>query len=174
MKRFSIVQCVLIGMVALGAPVFAQTTVNFSQTITTGIVSLSLNQGAQLNVLNLNPPPVVATAVAPVCEVELEFRDAQNNILKQILVANLAPGDATSLTLERSDVPKVSTAHLDVRGVVHTGPLTPGAGAVTTPIANTCTVMPTLEVFNVTTGDTDLITSDTRTVSAPVAVPLVK
>jgi hypothetical protein len=179
MKAFSIGRCALIGMVSIGTPLFAQTTPTpaFSTGVTTGIVSFSLNQSAQLNVLNLNPIPVTikAGSVVPVCTVEMEFRDAQDNLLKQLVVPNVPPGDAASLTLDRTEVSNTSVSRIGIRGVVHTGPLTPTptTNAISTPIvSNTCTVMPTLEIVNDATGDTELVTSDTRPISTPIAVPL--
>jgi len=172
MNAFSMGRWALIGIVSIGTPLFAQSkTTTFSQAVTTGIVSFSLNQSAQLNVLNLSPTP--AGTLTTICTVQLEFRDAQNNLLKQLLVSNISPGDAASLTLDRTEAPNTSVSRFAIRGVVRTGPLTPVASSVIiSPIVNTCTVMPTLEIVNNTTGDTQLVTSDTRPVSAPVAIPL--
>lgn len=171
MNAFSIGRCACIGIISIGTPLFAQTatTPTFSQAVTTGLVSLSLNQAAQLNVLNLNPVPAKPSA-ATACTVEMEFRDGQNNLLKQLVVPNVPPGDVATLTLERSEATSTTVARFAIRGIVRTG-LIP-ASASTTPIANNCIVMPTLEIFNGGTGDTQLVTSDTRPISAPIAIPL--
>ncbi|HEV3332279.1 MAG TPA: hypothetical protein VG096_14920 [Bryobacteraceae bacterium] len=130
MKAFSIGRCALIGIFSVGAPLFAQaTTPVFSQAVTTGIVTFSLNQSAQLNVLNLSPVPVKA-GTAPVCPVQLEFRDAQNNLLKQLLVSNVPPGDAASLLLDRTEAPNTSVSRFAIRGVVRTGLVTPSASPI--------------------------------------------
>jgi len=178
LKTIRICGCALAGILSLGAPLGAQVAITpaFSQAATTGIVSFSLNESAQLNVLNLNPLPIAANAVVPACTVELEFRDAQNKLLKQVEVANVPPGNAASLTIHRLEA-STSTAvlRLGIRGIVRTGLLTPATNAIAPPIvANSCTTMTTLEIFNDSTGETEVVTSDTRPITVPLAVPLAK
>jgi len=174
MKVFSIGRYVLIGILSFGAQLFAQTTTppTFSQAVTTGVISFSINQSAQLNVLNLSAAPATASAVAIPCTAELEFRDAQNNLLKSLVVPNIPPGDAASLTMDRTEAPNISVPRFAIRGVVRTGLLKPVSAGGTTTAPNACAVMPTLEVFDDTTGNTQLVTSDTRSIATPIAIPL--
>jgi hypothetical protein len=153
---------------------FAQTpTPTFLQAVTTGIVSFSTSQTAQLNVLNINPVVGTTGATATVCTVQLEFHDSQGALLKQLLVDNIAPGASASLTLTRAEAASLSTPRFALRGVVRTAPVTAGStSSIPATIVIGCPIFTTLEVFDATTGNTQLVTSDTRPMTA-VALPLV-
>ena len=166
----------LLGLVLFSAPLLAQTTPVpvFTQNMTSGIISFSAGQSTQINVLNLNPVPATTTAKTPSCTVEMEFRDASNNLLKQLTVPNVGPGDGASLTLDHSAVPVTNPPRFGVRGLVHSGALTPVAssGGNSMPIVGACSVLPTLEIFDDTTGGTRAVTSDFRSIATPIALPL--
>jgi len=166
----------------------AQTTTapTFETAVTTGIVGWApASQTVQLNVLNTGGTVAVVTATAttpttPVaaCPVELEFHDGQDNVLKSLEVSNLAAGTAASLTLKLSDLPAATVApRLDIRGVVKSNPIVsgpiPAGSAPVIPVPFlTCSVMPTLELFETSTGVTQMFTSDMRPFGTPQIVPL--
>jgi hypothetical protein len=159
----------LAAILILGAPLMAQvvTTVPslpavptlFSQSFTTGMVGLTTNQTARLNVLNLNPIPA-ATATAPAnCNVELQFYDGKNNSLGQTTVTSFAPQTAASFDLKGEAVATAAPARVEIRGVVTVNPAIPTTSSAATP--GYCSVKTTLEIFDDTTGSTVVLTSDT-------------
>jgi len=170
----------------------AQTTTTaptYETTVTTGMVGwVPGTQTAQLNVLNVNSivltgfavflDPYASGTTTTACPVELDFIDAQNNVLKSMQVSNVAPGMAASLTLKLSDLTAATTPALraSIRGVVKSNQLISGTINVTsapvipaTPFSF-CSLMPTLELFDSTTGVTQTVISDTRPSGAPVLV----
>jgi len=161
----------------------AQTTnpPTYETTVTTGIVGWAPTaQTAQLSVLNLNGPAASSTATATACPVELEFHDAQNSVLKSLQVSNVAPGTVALLTLKLADLAAAPTAlRAEIRGVVKynslvSGPIVFGGGPMIPAAATSaCSVLTTLELFDNTTGVTQMFTSDTRPSGTPVVVPLV-
>jgi hypothetical protein len=169
MKPLSFWLYVFLGMLSFGATLLAQTPVNpiFLQAVTTGMVGFSLNQTAELNVLNANPVAGTTGATATICTVQLEFRDAQGALLKQLFVNNISPGATASLTLKRAEAGSLSVPRLAIRGMVRSDPTStppPGAAIPVIFVAG-CPVMTTLEIFNDDTGNTQLVTSDTRLMS---------
>jgi len=143
------------------------------------------SQTAQLNVLNTGGFLAVAgttsatgtSSTAAACPVELQFLDAQGTVRKSMQVPNLAPGTAASLTFTLSDLPAGTVVfRLGIRGVVKTNPIVSGpipAGSGTMiPAFSFCSIMPTLELFDTSTGVTQMFSSDTRPFGTPVAVPL--
>jgi hypothetical protein len=173
MKYSSVIRCALIGGLALSIPLMAQTTTTptFLQAVSTGMVGLSLNQTAQLNVVNLNPVAGTPAATATTCTVELQFFDGSNNMPKQAVINNVLPGTAASLTLARTEAPNLSVPRFAVRGVVRTSPVSPTAGANAPIVLAGCAVKTTLEIYNNDTGNTQLVTSDVQLVSG-YAIPL--
>jgi len=177
---------VLLALLISAGLAAAQTTSTptYESAVTTGIVGFMPSaQTAQLNVLNTGGLFAVAattattTAIAAACPVELEFLDAQGTVRKSMQVANLAPGTAASLTFTLSDLPAGTVVfRLGIRGVVKTNPIVSGpipAGSGTMiPAFSFCSIMPTLELFDTSTGVTQMFSSDTRPFGTPVAVPL--
>jgi hypothetical protein len=140
-------KCALAGVFALGA-VFAQTTTTTtSQTITTGIVGLSVNQSARINILNLNPN----TGTPVVCSADVQFVNAVGDTLKRASIANIDPGKEAEVTLDRLDVPDQAMPRINLRGVV----TTPSAAATPAPAA--CSVLVTLEIIDDSTARTDVV-----------------
>ena len=173
MNSLSLDQCARAAMLCASAaavfcaPLMAQTTTpapTFALAETTGVVSFSLNQSAQLNVLNANPVAGTPAAAATLCEVELEFRDATNALLKQLLVPNISPGQSASLTLNRSEITSTTPARAAIRAVVRTGPI-PATGTTTPVRISGCPVAPTLEIYNDDNGNTQLVISDFHSMS---------
>lgn len=173
-------RCALIGLIVLPLLLVAQTTTTtptYLQAVSTGIVSLSLAQTAQLNIVNLNPVAGTTGNTATACPVQLQFFDGNNNLLKQVAIANVSPGSSASLTLSRTDAANLTTPRFGIRGVVRTNPVTvtPGTGtpgATSVPVAFLgCPVKTTLEIFNNDTGNTQLVVSDVQSISLGV-IPL--
>ena len=159
----------LIGIFSLAISSTAQTTTpTFLQAVSTGIVSFSTNQTAQLNVVNLNPVAGTPGTTATICTVELQFFDSNFSLLKQVVINNVSPGAAASLTLARTEVTGSSTPRVAIRGVVRTNPAsstTIGAGTGTTSIAFAgCPVKTTLEIYNNDTGITQLVMGDVQSI----------
>jgi|ERR1017187_216156 hypothetical protein len=187
MKHRSMGTSALLALLIAAGLATAQTTTTtptYESAVTTGIVTLMPStQTAQLNVLNtggfLALGILGSTPTNPVaaCPVELEFRDAQNNVLKSLSVSNLAAGTAATLTMKISDLPAAAVVfRLDIRGVVKSNPIVsgpiPAASMPIFPVFSSCSVLPTLELFDTSTGITQTFTSDTRPFGTPVVVPL--
>ena len=171
-------RCALIGMFASSACLIGQTTASptFLQGVSTGLVTFTLGQTAQLNVVNLNPVAGTPAATATICTVQLQFFDGSGGLLKQTVINNVSPGASASLTLKREEAPNQSVPRFAFRGVVRTNPVaTPGP----TPVPGTnspvifagCPVKTTLEIFNDETGYTQLVISDVQSFSGGV-IPL--
>jgi hypothetical protein len=167
----------LAGIFACGQTAWAQSVIVsptpimpvFQQNYTTGMVGFTTNQTARLNVLNLNPVSTSATAAAN-CTVGLQFFDGQNKMVGEGVVPNLAPHTATSLDLKRVAVTSQSSQRAEIRGVVVINPTPTPVGAAAP--AGFCNVMTTLEIIDDLTGSTVALTSDTRVLSAPFAIPM--
>jgi len=187
MKCQSMGTSVLLALLISAGLATAQTTTTptFESAVTTGIVGWApATQTAQLNVLNTgglvapaSTTGTTTTTTAAACPVELEFHDAQNNVLKTMQVSNLAPGMAVSLSLKLADLAAAPTGlRVDIRGIVKSNPIVSGpipAGSGTMiPAFSFCSLLPTLELFDTSTGVTQMFSSDTRPFGTPVAVPL--
>jgi hypothetical protein len=162
-------------------------TTIFETALTTGIVGWApATQTAQVNALNVTTSVAVAgtlgtgttSTTTPTCPMELEFVDAQNNVLKSAQVSNVAPGTAASLTLKLADLSTAANAlRISIRAVVKynpfvSGPIVGGIGpAIPVSLTSACSVMPTLELFDTATGVTQTLAGETRT-SGAVVVPL--
>jgi len=152
--------------VAIAVPLSAQ------ETMTTGMVGITLSQTARLNVLNLNPVPVSTNlpALPANCNVEMQFVDTKNNVLKQNTVANFAPQTATSLDLNAAttNISGPTAQRSQVRGVVSVNPPTTS----TTPSnPGRCSVAVTLEVFDNTSGSTVSLTTDVHVIGVSGILP---
>jgi hypothetical protein len=148
----------------------------FGQTQTTGMVGITVNQTARLNVLNSASPLLQANPL-PLrpCKVTLTIFDEQGAQLKQLVVDNLPPRTAKSLDFPGPVAVAGMTPvalRIQVRGAVSVspGPLPEGmAQWFVFPIA--CTVVPTLEVFDNDTGKTMVVLTNPSFVSTGI-VPL--
>lgn len=170
----SLLMCVLAGCLLPAWPMAAQAvstpTPVFQETLTTGMIGITAAQTAQLNVLNSSEATTLTVAG---CVVQLAFYDAQGHLLKQGAAVNLTPGTATSFSLGRGDVtsPSATTLRLSVRGQVSTV-AAPTAAANPVAILSSCTLFTSLEVYETTTGITQVFTTDTRVLSTGGVVPL--
>lgn len=113
------------------------------------MIGLGTGQTARLNVVNLvrTAPPIAISLFQP-CKVELDLYDGQGKLIEQKTVANLGFGQADFLDLLRSEL-NTTAAHVDVSGVVKVGSTQ----------SFTCSISPTLEVYDNVTGVTTAILS---------------
>jgi hypothetical protein len=137
--------------------------------VTTGIVGVTSTQTARLNVLSLQP--VIPGVAAVRCPATLEFYDDSGALLKQLVVDNISPATAASLTF-KPPVPSASAnARAQIRAVVFTPsfsatPVTGSAPTPVIPVSMGCSVMPSLEIIDDLTGDTHAFTTDLRSMSS--------
>jgi hypothetical protein len=174
MKRPCLFGMALAGILACGQLASAQPAIitpiqSSQQTFTTGMLGFTGGQTARLNVLNLNAVNTAAATQAS-CSVALQFFDAQNNPLKSETFSNIAPQTAASLDLANTAATPAIGHRSEIRGVVVVNPTTVTVG--TTALTDFCNVVTTLEIFDNTSGATVALTSDTRAVGSPFAVPL--
>jgi hypothetical protein len=129
-----------------------------------GMVGVASGQTGRLNVVNSGTQSPAPAA----CKVRLQLVDEAGEVLKEVTIDNLLPGRAASLDLARPAPSSADSTPLRVqmRGVVRTnnqaGPL-PLAPAF--PVQAGCTLIPTLEVFDNSTGRTAAILSGTQIVA---------
>jgi hypothetical protein len=161
----------LAGLLLSGTALPAQTVsiATFSPAVTTGAVGLAASQTAQLNVVSLATASTTATPTL-ICQVQLEFWDAQGKLVKSLMIPSLAPGATAFLRLTLAEVTtNTSPLRTEVRGVVRRTTATAQTGVTipATPILQpiafipaSCAVATTLEIFETTTGVTQALTSD--------------
>lgn len=160
---------------AQAVPPIAIFPVSIQQTMTTGMVGLTANQTARLNVLNLVAVPATATNASANCTVQLQFFDAQNKELNHSVVNSFAPQTAASLdqTLPPQTIaslsPPPAPPRAQIRGVVTINPMPAPVGSPA--VTGYCSVMISLEIFDTTTGSTVALTTDTRAIGSLRMVP---
>ena len=167
---------VLAGLLLSGGQFLAQAQTVSSTTpefaMTTGIVGVTSTQTARLNVLNLHP--VIPGVAAVACPATLEFYDDTGALLKQLVVTNISPANAVSLVF-KPPVPSTAVgARAQIRAVVLTPSTSPianpgsGSGPVSPPlmpISLGCSVMPSLEIIDDSSGVTHTFTTDLRSMA---------
>jgi hypothetical protein len=168
MKTATLCCVTLTALFAFAAPSLAQNAIIAGEfqphPITTGLIGLTQNQTARFGVLNLN---AVGLTTAN-CTVQLQFFDAQNNPIKTGVTPNFAPQAATTLDLTRAEVTGQTTNRVEIRAQVTVNPTPTPNGAPANP--GYCTVFPTLQIIDNTTGSTVVFTSDTRAVLTPTGI----
>ena len=176
MLRFGFHKSALAGLLLFGGQFLAQAQTVSSTTpefaMTTGIVGVTSVQTARLNVLNLHP--VIPGVAAVACPATLEFYDDTGALLKQLVVTNISPANAVSLVF-KPPVPSTAVgARAQIRAVVLTPSTSPianpgsGSGLVSPPlmpISLGCSVMPSLEIIDDSTGVTHTFTTDLRSMA---------
>ena len=116
---------------------------------TSGMVGLAEGQTARLNVLN---PGALAPAVGAICAAQLSFLNAEGAVIKTTSVS-VNPGRSASFNLDRDADLVTSDERVEIRAVIlYT--------------ANTCALLPTLEVFDDGSGRTQFV--DTRFAAIPL------
>jgi len=120
-----------------------------SPEFSSGMVGIASGQTLRLNVVNIGGP-----TVSPLpCVLLLAFLDSDGKIVEQKFVS-LVSGKAAFLDLEMRNVHGPNRA--EVRGIGY-NPLLAG-GSIPQPVS--CTLVPTLELFDSETGRTTAIVTD--------------
>jgi hypothetical protein len=173
MKKLLVVGCALI--VAAFTPVRAgaQPAIMISgasQYVTFGMVGLGTGQTARLNVFALPVGgPIIAGAS---CQVTFDFYNEAGKSVKSG-TATVAQGAAAHFDMLRTEVDSLA-GRSEIRGTVRTAFVTPSAnptpGTPSTPVFGFCSVLPTLEIFDATSGQTTVVLQQTTALS--LVIPL--
>jgi hypothetical protein len=124
-----------------------------AETRTSGMVGVVDGQVARVNVLN---PGVVAPAVGVVCTATLSFFDGAGTLLKTGPVIVL-PGQSQSLDVfGDKDLSLTGATRREIRATITIPAVAPVSTAASNPPA-ACTLIGTLEVFDETTGKTQVV-----------------
>lgn len=138
-------------------PVSAQTGSGFP------MVGIASGQSARINVLNGAPTASNPTS----CNVSLQYMDVNGNLLKQLPTVNLLPGTATSLDLSWDELPG-GNLRVEIRAVLifgYSGGANPPAGILQQSACNN--LVPSLEVYDNTTGRTSFILTTAKALPNP-------
>ena len=172
MKMPLVVSWALMGAIAAFTPVraSAQPAIMIggaSQYVTFGLVGLSTGQTARLNVFALPVGgPIIAGAS---CQVTFDFYNEAGKSVKSG-TASVAQGGATHFDMLRTEVDS-QAGRSEIRGTVRTAFVNPSAvGTPITPISAFCSVLPTLEIFDSTSGQTTVVLQ--QTTALPMVTPL--
>ena len=186
MKKLLVVGGALIAALAAFAPVpaGAQPAIMIggaSQYATFGMVGLSTGQTARLNVFAL---PVGGPIIAGgSCQVTFDFYNEAGKMVKSG-TATVAQGAAVHFDMLRTEVDSLA-GRSEIRGTVRTAfvnpsavpmptPGTPGTPVTPitpiTPVYGFCSVLPTLEIFDSTSGQTTVVLQQTTPLS--LVIPL--
>ena len=186
MKKLLVVGGALIAALAAFAPVpaGAQPAIMIggaSQYATFGMVGLSTGQTARLNVFAL---PVGGPIIAGgSCQVTFDFYNEAGKMVKSG-TATVAQGAAVHFDMLRTEVDSLA-GRSEIRGTVRTAfvnpsavpmptPGTPGTPVTPitpiTPVYGFCSVLPTLEIFDSTSGQTTVVLQQTTALS--LVIPL--
>ena len=134
------------------------------QFATFGMVGLGTGQTARLNALAL--PTGGRIIAGGSCQVTFDFYDAAGTSLKTETLS-VKQGAAVHSDLPWASVVS-STDQLEIRGAVRASFVNPSASGA--PIAAFCSILPTLEVFDPSSGKTTVALEQTRTL--PLVTPL--
>jgi hypothetical protein len=127
-----------------------------TQYVTFGMVGLSTGQTARLNALALpTGGPIIAGAS---CQVTFDFYDAAGKSLGTS-TATVAQGAAV-----HDDLVGTSADRAEIRGTVRAALVSSTTGG--TPVSGSCSVLPTLEIFDSSTGQTTVVLQQTTALSA--------
>jgi hypothetical protein len=137
-------------------------------TQTFGMVGLAAGQTARLNLLNpgsLLLTGAAANSPAAACFAQLTFLDSTGKTLKTASVSALS-GQSAPFDLNR-DLDLTTTAQrVEIRATVQAMP-NPTAGATAVPFF--CSLIPTLEVFDNSTGKTTVVLESLHYVAGPLS-----
>ena len=174
MKPLLVVGCALIlicaAITAVRAGALPAIMVASPQYVTFGMVGLGTGQTARLNAFALPVGgPIIAGAS---CQVTFAFYDATGKTLKTG-TATVAQGAAVHFDMLRTDIDTL-TGLSEIRGTVRAAlvssstVLTPGTPG--TPVSAFCSILPTLEIFDPSSGQTTVVLQQTTALS--VVTPL--
>jgi hypothetical protein len=145
--------------------------ISLQSTQTFGVVGLAAGQTARLNLLNPGSSlltPGEATSPAAACFAQITFLDSTGKTLKTASV-NALPGQSTPFDLNRDTDLTTTAQRVEIRATVQAMP-NPTAGATAVPFF--CSVIPTLEVFDNSTGKTTVVLETLHYVSGPIGILL--
>ncbi len=135
------------------------------QLATFGMVGLAANQTARLNALGQPMGgPIIAGAS---CQVTLEFFNDQGAALKTSMPLNVVGGQSVQFDLQRGDIDS-DVDRRQIRGTVRTSFIGSQGSAI--PVFGSCSVIPTLEVFDQESGRTMTMLESTH--ALPLLLPL--
>ena len=169
MKKLLVACCVLllacVAFTAVRAGAQPAIMVASPQFVTFGMVGLNTGQTARLNAFALPlGGPIIAGAS---CQVTFDFYDATGKTVKTG-TATVAQGAAVHFDMLRSEVDSLA-GRSEIRGAVRSAFVTPSAtptpGTPSTPISASCSVLPTLEIFDSLSGQTTVVLQQTTALS---------
>jgi hypothetical protein len=171
MKKLLVAGCALMTVSAGAQP--AIMIAGNSQYVTFGMVGLSTGQTARLNAFALPVGgPIIAGAS---CQVTFDFYNEAGKSVKSG-TATVAQGGAAHFDMLRTEVDSLA-GRSEIRGTVHTAFVNPSAVATpgtpvtpVTPMSGFCSVLPTLEIFDSTSGQTTVVLQ--QTTALPMVTPL--
>jgi hypothetical protein len=153
-------QAALILFLAASAA-FAQSGVTF------GLVTISTGQTIRVNAVNLGTGNYAAGASS--CGVILQLLSPQNQVVTQSVVT-ISPGNAASLEASRDTLPGF-TGRIDLRAALLYGYMGGANPPVKLLAQFDCNIVPTLEVFDNSTGKTSFILTAVTALPAPATPP---
>ena len=119
-----------------------------SSSITFGMAGMAAGQTARLNALNLAAGGPIVVGVS--CQITVTFLDASGKTLASQTVA-VGQGQAVHVDLLRSQA-DAGADPVEIRATVSTALIV--SPVATTPVAASCSIVPTLEIFDQATGRT--------------------
>ena len=173
MKKLLVAGCALMlvygVLITAGAGAQPAILAASSQFVTFGMVGLATGQTARLNAFAL---PVGGPIIAGgSCQVTFDFYDATGKSVKAG-TATVAQGAAVSYDLQRAEVANTTaTGRVEIRGTLRTafvGATTIGTPVI--PVFGFCSIVPTLEIFDSSTGQTTVVLQ--QTTALPLVTPL--
>lgn len=142
----------------------AQTTPALPAVQTTPMVGLADGEIARLNLLN---PGVVAPATGVICSAAVSFVDADGTVLKTGSLS-VPPGKSMAFDLlSNVDLGLAYSDRREIRALIATPAATPVATS-STAAAPACKLIPTLEIFDSTTGRTLVVLGRVETIPSVV------
>ena len=145
----------------------AQRTPIFSSTppyVTFGMVSMTYSQSARLNALLL---PMGGPIVAGSCQVTFAFLNDQGGTIASATMP-ITQNQAVHFNYPPLPVPIGGNTSNEIRGTVQTSFVSTSGSPV--PAAPSCAVVPTMEIYDLTTGQTTLLLENTH--ALPEVIPL--
>jgi len=147
MFRFAYSTCVF---VCASTALMAQTTPVAASIGTTGMIGIADGQTAQLNLLN---PGIQPPALGVICTAHVMFMDGDGNVLKTGTLS-VIPGKSMAFDLRSdTDLKLASGDRIEIRVVISIPAILPPA-TTSTPAMPACKLIPTLEIFDTTSGRT--------------------
>lgn len=132
--------------------------------VTFGMVGITYSQSARLNALLL---PTGGPVVAGSCQVTFTYLNDQGGTIASTTMP-VTQGQAVHFDYPPLPVPIGGTTRTQIRGTVQAAFVSPSGSPV--PAAPSCAVVPTMEIYNLATGQTTLVLENTH--ALPEVIPL--